>query len=248
MRLLLPDAAMDLLVEDSPGEWRVGHSLVAEEILRQIMSRGSDPRTWQNHLADWGIDFVNFCRGVLPSPSAKLLDVVRRVFVFRDDVDILGHEQSAQSRFSNFIQALPVSEGKLRVLNELVESFPEEHHFWAHLARFYALDRKDFDEALRCGQLCHSAFRSRFSGPSYAWHGTPIPTQRDGTRGFRVRRPGGYCREGILRLRTIPCYCTRRTNTRTSLKLRWSLSSLITSLRQKAISSDFCRDTVSLPT
>ena len=153
MHLLLPDAAMDLLVEDSPGQWRIGHSLVAEEILRQIMSRGADPRSWRNHLADWGIDFINFCKGELPSPSAKLLDVVRRVFVFRDDVDVLGHEQSAQRRFSNFIQALPVSEGKLRVLNELVESFPEEHHFWAHLARFYALDRKDFEEALKAANF-----------------------------------------------------------------------------------------------
>ena len=153
MSLLLPEAALDLLVEDSPGEWRIGHSLVAEEILQQIMARGADPRSWTNHLADWGIEFINLCRGELPSPSAKLLDVVRRVFVFRDDVDVLGHEQSAQRRFSNFIQALPVSEGKLRVLTELVQSFPEEHHFWAHLARFYALDRKDFDEALEAANF-----------------------------------------------------------------------------------------------
>ena len=158
MHLLLPDDAVDLLVEDVSGDWRIGHSLVAEEVLRQIMSRGADPRSWRNRLADWGIDFINFCKGELPSPSTKLLDVVRRVFVFRDDVDVLGHEQSAQGRFSNFIQALPVSEGKLRVLTELVESFPDEHHFWAHLARFYALDRKDFDEALKAAnyaiQLC----------------------------------------------------------------------------------------------
>ena len=146
---LLPEAAIDLLIEDAPGEWRVGHSLVAEELLKQIMSRGADPRSWQNHLANWGIDFIKFCRGELPTPSTRLLELVRRVFVFRDDVDILGHEQSAQMRFSNFVQAVPVSEGKLRVLTELVESFPQEHHFWAHLARFYALERKDFDEALK---------------------------------------------------------------------------------------------------
>ena len=54
MYMLLPEAAIDLLVEELPGEWRVGHSLVAEEILRQIMSRGADPRTWENHLANWG--------------------------------------------------------------------------------------------------------------------------------------------------------------------------------------------------
>ena len=146
---LIPEAAVDLLVEVSPGEWRVGHSLVAEELLRQILSRGADPRSWHNHLADLGIDFIHFCRGELPTPSVKLLELVQRVFVFRDDVDILGREHSAQGRFSNFIQAVPVSEGKLRVLSALVESFPHEHHFWAHLARFYSLERKDFDEALK---------------------------------------------------------------------------------------------------
>ena len=154
---LLPEPTIELLVEVSPGEWRVGHSLVADELLRQILSRGADPRSWHNHLADLGIDFINFCRGELPTASMKLLELVRRVFVFRDDVDILGREQSAQGRFSNFIQAVRVSEGRLRVLTALVESFPLEHHFWAHLARFYALDRKDFGEALNAGELRYSA-------------------------------------------------------------------------------------------
>ena len=145
---LIPGPAIELLVEVHLGSGVSEHSLVAEELLKQILSRGADPRSWRNHLADLGIDFINFCRGELPAPSTKLLELVRRVFVFRDDVDVLGREQSAQSRFSNFIQAVPVSEGKLRVLTSLVESFPLEYHFWAHLARFYSLDRKDFDEAL----------------------------------------------------------------------------------------------------
>ena len=127
----------------------MGHSLVADEVLRQILVRGGDPRTWRNHLADCGIEFLQFCRGDLPVPSGRMLELVRRVFVFRDDVDMLGREHSAQQRFSNFIQEVPVNEGKLRVLEELVRSFPDEHHFWAHLARFYALERKDYTEALR---------------------------------------------------------------------------------------------------
>ena len=117
--------------------------------MRQTLSSGGDPRTWRNHLADWGIDFIQFCRGDLPVPSVKMLELARRVFVFRDDLDVLGREQSAQGRFSHFIQEVPVSEGKLRVLEQLVHSFPDEHHFWAHLARFYALDRKDFTRALQ---------------------------------------------------------------------------------------------------
>ena len=113
-----------------------------------MLSTGNDTRTWRNSLADRGIQFIEFCRGVLPVPSDEMLELVRRVFVYRDNLDVLGREQSGQRRFSHFIEDVPVSEGKVRVLDALVESYPEEHHFWAHVARFHAMDRKDFTQAL----------------------------------------------------------------------------------------------------
>ena len=146
---LFPPTANELFVETAPGEWRIGHSLVAEELLKQLLATGGDIRTWRNRLADWGISFIEFCRGYLPVPSDEMLNLVRRVFVYRDNLDVLGREQSGQQRFSNFIEDVRVSEGRVRVLNALVESYPEEHHFWAHVARFHAMDRKDFAQALK---------------------------------------------------------------------------------------------------
>ncbi len=145
---LFPPTTSELFVEAAPGDWRIGHLLVAEELLKQLLTMGGDVRTWRNSLADWGIRFIEFCRGDLPVPSDEMSDLVRRVFVYRDTLDVLGREQSGQRRFSNFIEEVPVSEGKVRVLNELVESYPEEHHFWAHLARLHAMDRRDFNQAL----------------------------------------------------------------------------------------------------
>ena len=145
---LLPPTTNELFIENTSGEWRIGHSLVAEELLKQLLTAGGDIRTWRNRLADWGVHFIEFCRGNLPVPSNEMLEMVRRVFVYRDDVDVLGQEQSGQRRFSQFIEDIRVSEGRLRVLNALVESYPDEHHFWAHVARFHAMDRKDFTQAL----------------------------------------------------------------------------------------------------
>ena len=145
---LFPLTVNELFVETAPGEWRIGHSLVAEELLQQLLATGGDIRTWRNRLADWGISFVEFCRGDLPVPSDEMLDIVRRVFVYRDALDVLGREQSGQRQFSHFIEDVRVSEGRLRVLNALVDSYPDEHHFWAHVARFHAMDRKDFGQAL----------------------------------------------------------------------------------------------------
>ena len=147
---LFPSATTELFVETSPGEWRIGHSLVAEELLAQLLARGGDRRTWRNQLADWGIRFITFCRGELAVPSDDLLDLVGRVFVDREGLDVLGREQASRRQFSYFVQDIPVSEGKLRVLESLVDAYPDQHHFWAHLARFYSLDRKDFDRAIEC--------------------------------------------------------------------------------------------------
>ena len=145
---LFPSTTNELFVEAAPGEWRIGHSLIAEELLKQLLPAGADIRTWRNRLPDWGIRFIEFCRGDLPVPSDEMLDLVRRVFVYRENLDVLGREQSGQRRFSHFIEDVPVSEGRVRVLNALVQSYPEEHHFWAHVARFHAMDRKDFAKAL----------------------------------------------------------------------------------------------------
>ena len=145
---LLPPTTEELFVETSPGVWRIGHSLVADELLQQILSTGSDRRAWRNRLADWGINFVSFCRGNLPVPSYEMTDLVRRVFLYRDNIDVLGREQSGQQRFSHFIQDVSLSEGRVRVLDALVESYPDEPHFWSHLSRFHAMDRKDFARAL----------------------------------------------------------------------------------------------------
>ena len=148
MPQLFPSVTEELFVEITPGEWRIGHWLVADELLQQLLARGDDRRLWRNRLADCGIEFIGFSRGDLPVPSDEMLDVIRRVFVYREDLEVLGSEQSGQRRFSQFIQDIPSSEGKLRVLNALVEAYPEEDHFQAHLARFHAIERKDFAAAM----------------------------------------------------------------------------------------------------
>ena len=145
---LFPSSTEELFVETRTGEWRIGHSLVADELLEQMLPTGGDRRTWPNYLADWGISFIEFCRGDLPVPGDAMLDLARSVFIYRDDLDVLGRVQSVQRRFSHFIEDIPSSEGRIRVLEALVQSYPEEHHFWAHFARFHAVERRDFEKAL----------------------------------------------------------------------------------------------------
>ena len=144
--------ALDLVVERQLGEWRTAHHLLALEIMQQaIAPAGSQERyaVWRQNLSSWGKDFATFCRGDEHTASDRLLELARRVFVYRDNIEVLGTERAAQGRFAHLIEDLPSHHGKIDVLRHLTECFPLEAHFHAHLGRFLGLNG-GFTEALEC--------------------------------------------------------------------------------------------------
>lgn len=145
----LPSWCFALLAETEKSKWRTGHYLVAEEIIRSLLSPApNDRRLWNNRLADLAIEFADFCNTSLPEQPDETLELIQRVFVYRDESEILGTERSAGKLFSQMLADIPIAEGRLRVLQHLVSLFPEEPHLWAHLGRFYAIELKDFDQAV----------------------------------------------------------------------------------------------------
>ncbi|MBC6420896.1 MAG: hypothetical protein GDA38_04590 [Hormoscilla sp. SP12CHS1] len=80
-----------------------------------------------------------------------MLELVRRTFIYRDNSDVLGTEKVATTQsFSQLLQDIPSSEGRLEILRKLTELYPEDAHFWAHLGRFYASEMKNYSEAYEC--------------------------------------------------------------------------------------------------
>ena len=147
----LTPAALDLLVETVPGTWRTAHDLVAFEVVQQmLMGSSHDRRTWNQQLSEWAVDFASFCRGSDPVRSEPLLEVARRVFIYRDNSELIGTERSDTELFAQIIQDIPSPEGALRVLRFLTEVYPEEAHFWAHLGRFHSRSRRDWLRAIGC--------------------------------------------------------------------------------------------------
>lgn len=147
----LPGPALDLLVEAARGQWRTTHDLIATEVLRRLLAPGAgDPRLWKQNLSTWAVEFADLCRGSGPLPAVDLLDVARRAFIYRDNAELLGTERSANALFSQLLQDVPSREGALEILRGLCDRFPSEPHFWAHLGRFYSLERKEYGQALGC--------------------------------------------------------------------------------------------------
>jgi tetratricopeptide (TPR) repeat protein len=149
-RKALPAETLELLVETNVGQWRIAHILIAEEILRQVLWPQPEDRDrlWRQALSTWAIEFAEYTRGDSPVPSEQMLEVARRTFIFRDNAELLGTERSAQNHFSQMLEEIPSSQGKLEVLRKITEVYPDEPHFHAHLGRFCGLNGR-FDEALQ---------------------------------------------------------------------------------------------------
>jgi tetratricopeptide (TPR) repeat protein len=149
LRRALNEQAVGLLSEIEKGHWRTAHNLVAKEILVLMLGEGlNDERNWNTRLADLACQFAEFCRTSQPVHPEDLKKTVERVFFFRNDSRILGGVRAGDNLFSELIVDIPSPEGRLRVFRRLVELFPDDAHYWAHLGRYYSIRLGQFDEAM----------------------------------------------------------------------------------------------------
>ncbi|MCL4205920.1 MAG: putative DNA binding domain-containing protein [Pirellulaceae bacterium] len=142
-----PDA-LDLVIETDEGKCRTLHYLIAGEILQQTMwpAAGERQKLWRQKLADFAVSFAQFLQQAEHEPGDQVLDLIQRLYIFRDNSELLGTERAARRQYSQLIEEIPSRHGQLHVLQALVELFPEESHFHAHLGRF--LGQQDrYDEA-----------------------------------------------------------------------------------------------------
>lgn len=146
---ILRQPQLELLVQEDGQMWRPAHQLLAEEILTSSLARNLGERqNWKRNLPDWATGFIRICRRGVQIPSDDLIDLMRRVFILRDEHELLGTEGAGHSHFAQLIEDIPTREGQLTVFQELVRLFPGQAHFWGHLGRFYSIAMKEYDLAL----------------------------------------------------------------------------------------------------
>jgi len=146
------EKALELLVESHRREWRTSHQLVALEIMQQLLSPENgqeDEKVWRQSLSRWGRDFASFCQQGDHPKSDRLLELVRRVFIYRDNVEVLGTERAAQQQFAHLVEEIPSSHGQIEILTHLTGCFPLEAHFYAHLGRLFSRN-DETERALVC--------------------------------------------------------------------------------------------------
>ncbi|MBC7595219.1 MAG: hypothetical protein H7288_14985 [Kineosporiaceae bacterium] len=168
------DKVHGLLLEERPGYWRTTHSLVAKQILLELLtpkegSGTADPESWRFALPDWAETLIGFvsdaATGELPIDSDELL---QQLFIKRE----VRHDGD-KTKYSELIATIP-SEARERVFQRLTAEFPEEAHFWAHYSRWQSFEARDHFAAR---QSMDKALQRDNSDPTL-WH----------MRGTNVRR------------------------------------------------------------
>jgi hypothetical protein len=140
-----------VLIEEPKGAWRTTHSLIAGEILRQLLSPPTSApgrEDWKAALPTWSLQLIELAVNAfgrrLPIDMKVILD---RLFTTRESRESLDVEGSGSTTYTDLMQNVS-SPGRLQIMRALVSAFPEEPHYWAHLGRLLSYDAGDFVEAL----------------------------------------------------------------------------------------------------
>ncbi|XP_052285564.1 uncharacterized protein LOC127881600 [Dreissena polymorpha] len=139
---------------------RICHYIVAKEILEQILSRNNQgcltlERTdslGQNAcraLSAFCSEFISYTGKKNVKMSSTVRMILTKTFIYRDERDMGDNEEQVRRKpvLSKVMIDIPAGKPlfteRLKVLQKLVETFPEEPNFHAHLGRFYAFCRPD---------------------------------------------------------------------------------------------------------
>ena len=178
-------SVLDILIEEvMHKEWRPIHHVVADEMLiRILLPSKTDRSAWTYSLSSWAKEFIEFCATNEIVISERILDLLRRVFIYRDADDALGREPNDDSvpgasrlnSFSLLIRDIPSREGRLEVLKLLAETMPDEAHFWAHLSRYQSAMMENYEASLESVDRAISLQRDdpllwHMKGMSYRYH------------------------------------------------------------------------------
>lgn len=168
MDLFNDESADEFLLEESPGinelvrvedisgksVMRIRYHLFGEEILKQLSNGKNATEISFLELVDNILVFIEDSRSNKFNINQDTLNLLRSLFITRKaDVNAerpvfspLIMKLREEHRIS-FIEGYdPSNDAIVRIFNKLVEVYPEEPHFTAHLARFYFYIDKNYEK------------------------------------------------------------------------------------------------------
>ncbi len=150
------DELVILLPQDDFKVYKIRHPLFANEIINQMIFEDHEGNSLTNEarassLISWLVKFIKYSKSNTVVDYDATLDILRNLFIVRDGQD-LNH-----GRFSTLIEKVrnicsDIRDGNNRagmVFKTLVDIYPEDPHFLAHLSRFYTYVEKNYDQGVK---------------------------------------------------------------------------------------------------
>lgn len=129
------------------------HNIVCSKIIEKISGVNSS-KAWKQKLAGIGIEFLEFIskHHAHNKDSDFIKDIVNRLFIKRNITTYDTENRSAIKYYTDFIEDLNSNsspeDSKESIFKKLVEIYPEDRHYMAHLGRFYSVDKDNLEKAL----------------------------------------------------------------------------------------------------
>lgn len=150
------DNLVTLMPQDSLKVYKIRHPLFAKEIIDQIVYEDHDGNHLQSEacasiLISWLVKFIKYSKSNTVVDYDTTLDILRNLFIVRDGQDL------NRDRFSPLIEKVrsicsETRDGDNRagiIFKMLVDVYPEDAHFLAHLSRFYTYVEKNYDYGVK---------------------------------------------------------------------------------------------------
>lgn len=147
---VLSEPLKELTVREDELRWRPAHELIAVEIMESVLQgTARDRRVWRQNLSTWALKLIDMFSAPHKAPSDEIKDILSRIFIVREYAELMkSPELSGARRYAPMIEDIPSNEGRLGIFRKLVETFPDEPHFWGHLGRFCAIELRRNEDAL----------------------------------------------------------------------------------------------------
>lgn len=134
--------------------WRPRFSKFAEIVLTVVLG-GKNKEDWKEQLPFHVTELIKLIKRSNTYLVDETRDLLKSIFLERNNEDLLGKEEQWQSKtsndqFSTLLKDVSDKRTQKQILLTLAESYPTEPHFWGHLARFVyekAEDEVEFIEA-----------------------------------------------------------------------------------------------------
>ena len=140
---LSSDSAKEFVMVDALGQFRIVHSIVAEEILEFFLSSS------QTTLSEL---ICEFQEGMIYDSEYRNADVESAIqcLLYDREIELSADHVMTRKLFSNVILAIGDKEGKDAAIKVFQCALPliNNHHAYSHLARYLSKIENDFEQAL----------------------------------------------------------------------------------------------------